>query len=306
MKEVKQILVVGDAMLDMFWHGYVSRLSPEAPVPVFALEREVLVPGGAANVCANVAALGGTPQLVCPVGSDEAGGKLRGLLGKRKLGAHMVRTASFRTPVKTRVIGHGQHIVRIDREHASVPASVTRSLTTRFDRLLGQCSVVLVSDYAKGTLSREFAEHIVKTARARRVPVIVDTKPAHIRWFRGATLVAPNLKEATEMTGQHDVRRAGRELRRMTGANVLITQGADGCTLFTSSGVMHFPARVHTVFDVVGAGDTVMASLAVSLSSGLALREAVRRANVAAGLVVEKPGTATVSARELEEALAVS
>lgn len=300
-----RIGVIGDAMLDRFLFGAVQRLSPEAPVPVVSIEREVVVAGGAANVASNIAALGGRVDLVSVVGTDAGGGELVRSVKKQGISTQYIMVHSGHiTSQKTRVIGGGQHIVRMDRERVrSADTATERRILKMIERGMRHWDVVIVSDYAKGLITSAVGRGIVSLARTQKKKVIVDTKPKNALYLKGAFLFTPNVHEASAMAGTDDVAAAGRLLQKKLQANILITQGIHGMTLFDAKKKVHIPAQAHTVFDVVGAGDTVVAVCALVLAVGAGSEVAARIANIAAGLVVSKEGTATLSPHELMGAL---
>ncbi len=296
-----RILVVGDVMLDRYWFGGVERISPEAPGPVVKVERTEERPGGAANVARNAAALGARASLLSVVGEDEAGTRLRELIAAENVAAVLHRDASVSTTVKLRVIGRQQQLIRIDFE--STPSrEVLADKLSDFESLLANCDVVILSDYGKGGLT-----HIVRMIElARRVGkrVLVDPKGDDYGRYRGAHVLTPNRAELREVVGrwsdEADLARRAEALRTDLALDaLLVTRSEEGMTLFRSGSVMHDPARAREVFDVSGAGDTVIATLAVMLAAGLDMMDAVRIANHAAGIVVGKLGTAVVTASEL-------
>ena len=296
-----RVLVVGDVMLDRYWFGEVGRISPEAPVPVVKIDRIENRPGGAANVARNAAALGAQVSLLSVVGRDEAGTLLRKLLRRERISAQLHTDQGLRTTIKLRVIGRRQQLVRIDFE---TPPSheVLASKLRDFGRLLRGMDAVILSDYGKGGLT-----HIVKMirmARAAGTPVLVDPKGDDYSRYRGASLITPNRAEFREVAGswksENELTRKARDLaRRLKLGGVLITRAEEGMTLYGSEGRLHVPAQAREVYDVTGAGDTVIATLGVMLASGAGLERAVRLANRAAGIVIGKFGTAVVQPEEL-------
>lgn len=303
------IAVIGDLILDRFWFGEVSRLSPEAPVPVLSIVEQIDVPGGAANVAANIRALGGSVSLFGVVGKDGEGRFLLDLLRKRGISTdHILVSSSYDTPSKTRVIGRGslpQHIVRIDKEKITRP--LPKSFENRMVRMISDnidsFDLLVISDYAKANLIPRIARFIIRFSKSKNKKVIVDTKPSNIRCYKNAFLVAPNLKEAAEISGKSDLTEAGKRIQEMLNSNVLVTRGGEGMTLFQKNKKVNLKAKERKVFDPVGAGDTVMAGLALSLAAGASLKAAASVANHTAGIVVTKRGTATVTLGELREDL---
>ncbi len=309
------VLVLGDCIVDTFLWGRVSRISPEAPVPVVDVERETLSLGGAANVVANVAALGGRATLCGVVGNDAMAGRLCAMLEELGMDtAGIVRAADRPTVVKTRVIAHGQQVVRFDREQRRPLAGDSLAQVLGFlQRTLDRYDAVVVSDYAKGVVCPPVMAAVRDTlGRPPRRPVVVDPKPAPGReeLFRSCSVITPNQDEAARLAGMalHDeeavAAAAGRILQAFDCQAVLITRGEAGMTLLERGGALSsVPTRAREVFDVTGAGDTVVAVLALGLAAGMGYREAAMLANYGAGVVVGKVGTATVSAAELKEAV---
>jgi D-glycero-beta-D-manno-heptose-7-phosphate kinase len=296
-----RVLVVGDVMLDRYWFGEVSRISPEAPVPVVKVDRMEERPGGAANVARNAAALGAEVDLLSVVGRDEAAGKLRKRRRNDRVNAQLYEDASIDTTVKLRVIARSQQLVRVDFE---TPPSheVLASKLRDFERMLKRADVVVLSDYGKGGLTHIAA--MIRLTRKAGIPVLVDPKGDDYSRYRGATLVTPNRSEFREVAGswksEADLTRRAEALRRDLKAEaLLITRSEDGMTLYQRDGRVHVPAQAREVFDVSGAGDTVIATVAVMLGGGADFAQAVEVANRAAGIVVGKFGTAVVHPSEL-------
>jgi len=302
------VLVVGDVMLDEFIWGRVSRISPEAPVPVVEMERQSAHLGGAANVAHNLLALGGAPQLLGIVGEDEAARRLREVLASVGLeSSGLVSVASRPTIVKTRIVAQHQQVVRVDREsRADVPREAEDELLERLGAAMPGAKTLVLSDYGKGTLTRRLITRAIALARRRRVPVLVDPKLRNFTCYRGATLVTPNQHETEQASGVAIDGDASRELaaRRILGQlrcrALLITRGEEGMSLFEAGRrPLHIRAAAREVFDVTGAGDTVIAAMALGAATGASLEESARLANQAAGIVVGKLGTATVRPEEL-------
>ena len=307
-----RVLVVGDVMLDEYMWGAASRISPEAPVPVVAVHAETVKVGGAGNVATNVAALGGRARLVAVVGQDAAGERLGQeleLAGVEPDG--LVGDPSRPTTVKSRVVAGSQHVVRFDRESdAPIPPSVRRQLLAGVRRWLPETDIVLISDYAKGLIGGAFVRELLVLAARHRKAVAVDPKVQHVPLFRGVTVLTPNHHEAAAaaripLRTEADLLRVGQALlRRLRARAILITRGEQGMSLFEAGrAVTHIPAVAREVYDVTGAGDTVMAALSLALAAGSDLRQAAVIANYAAGIVVGKRGTATVTRTELDRAL---
>jgi D-beta-D-heptose 7-phosphate kinase/D-beta-D-heptose 1-phosphate adenosyltransferase len=309
------VLVVGDLMLDEFVWGTVTRISPEAPVPVVEVRRRSFVAGGAANAAANVAALGGRATLAGIVGADAAGDTARELVARAGIdAAAVVADPSRPTTTKTRIHAHSQQVVRIDHEeNRAIAADVEDALLERVDAVLPSVRGCILSDYAKGVVTPRFAQGLITRCRSAEIPVVVDPKGTEYGKYAGAALVKPNLLEAgkvlnRELRDRSAVERAGADLfNQLPGTTaVLITQGADGMTLFERGRpAVHVPALAREVFDVTGAGDTVAATITVALAAGGDLVSACRLAAVAAAVAVGKAGTATVTPAELATALTV-
>jgi len=306
------VVVLGDVMLDRYWWGSVNRLSPEAPVPIVQKERASTALGGAANVAANVASLGGVPWLVGVVGSDDAGRELRAELVRRGItDKHLLAADARPTTVKTRIVAISQHVVRVDEEDRSpVDAALSAGLAEQVEMLFDTANVIVVSDYAKGVLGPELLQRVIGTARRRGYFVVVDPKVSNYERYRGASLICPNRSEALAATGvdaddPDSVNRAGRRLLDSAVAeSVLITLGDAGMALFERGRApVRIPTVARAVYDVTGAGDTVVAAVGLALAAGATLEVAARLANVAAGLAVEQVGTAAVGAAQLLEAL---
>jgi rfaE bifunctional protein kinase chain/domain len=306
----KTVVVFGDVMLDEFVWGDVSRISPEAPVPVVEIRRESVHLGGAANVLSNLRALGVQSALVGVVGQDRACERVRAEL--REAGAldaeeNLIVDVSRPTTVKTRIIAHSQLVVRADRERrAPVDATIAERIVATLRRLLRSADALVVSDYDKGAVTPAVLDEILPAAEAARVPVLIDPKIRNFDSYRPATLVTPNHHEALRLTNTEDdtdegMARAARAIRERLGCrSVLITRGERGMMLLEGKGEpVYVPTAAREVFDVTGAGDTVIATLAASIAAGATLVEAAMLANHAAGIVVGKLGTASASAEEL-------
>lgn len=310
-----RVLIVGDLMLDEFIFGTVARISPEAPVPVVAVARRTYVPGGAANTAANAAALGATTFLVGLTGDDDAGKRMKELLeGRRVSTTGLVVDGSRATTTKTRIVAQTQQVVRIDQETLAPPsASMEFEMLRRIESSLSTVKACVLSDYGKGVVTPSFAQALIRACREAHVPVIVDPKGTEYAKYRGATLVKPNLLEAGQVLNRElpttdDVNRAGRDLQLLLGpdSGVLITRGAQGMTLFEADGTRtHVPAAAREVYDVTGAGDTVAATMALTLAVGGTSGDACRLASLAAAVVVGKVGTATCTPDELLAAVAM-
>ena len=296
-----QVLVAGDVMLDRYWFGEVARISPEAPVPVVRVTRMEERPGGAANVARNAAALGAAVELLAVVGDDEPGRSLARLLQADGVQAQLTTDPTLDTTVKLRVVGRQQQMVRIDFEKSPAAEALEAKLAD-FTGRLAHANVVILSDYAKGALTH--VDRMIQAARAAGRIVLVDPKGDDYVKYRNATLLTPNRSEFREVAGswksEADFLARAQRLREDLGLNaLLITRSEEGMTLVLEDEVVHVPAVAKEVFDVSGAGDTVIATLGVMLAAGATLQEAVRWANRAAGIVVGKLGTAVVHPEEL-------
>jgi rfaE bifunctional protein kinase chain/domain len=297
-----RVLVVGDVMLDRYWFGDVSRISPEAPVPVVKVERIEERPGGAANVARNCVALGARVALLSVVGVDEAGQALARLLADSDIDASLHQDPQLNTTVKLRVIGRQQQLLRIDFENAPTH-EVLQAKLAQFELRLPDCDIVIMSDYGKGGLAH-IAE-MIRLAHAKGKTVLVDPKGDDYARYAGADLLTPNRGELREVIGrwrdEADLRERADMLRRkLDVAALLVTRSEEGMTLFQAAGVSHEPAVAREVYDVSGAGDTVIATQAVMMASGLGLAESMHLANLAAGIVVGKLGTAVCTLDELK------
>ena len=295
------VLVVGDVMLDRYWFGDVSRISPEAPVPVVHVQRTEERPGGAANVARNIVSLGGKATLLSVVGDDEAGRSLAALLAQEQVVTLFHKDPQLPTTVKLRVIGRQQQLLRIDFE---TPPSreVLEDKLGDFESLVDGVDAVILSDYGKGGLTH--VAKMIDAARRHRKRILVDPKGDDYSKYRGATLLTPNRGEFREIAGRwkNEQELAGKAdaLRRELDIEaLLVTRSEEGMTLFTADGATHEPTRAREVFDVSGAGDTVIGTFGLMLAAGASMIDAMHIANLAAGIVVGKLGTATVSREEM-------
>ncbi|KXJ98228.1 MAG: Bifunctional protein HldE [Nitrospirae bacterium] len=306
------MLVIGDLILDHYVWGRVSRISPEAPVPVVHVESESLKLGGAANVFNNILALGGQADLCGVIGADESGRLLlKELGGRRQHRGGVVIDQDRPTTRKTRVVAHNQQIVRYDIERRNeLSKTLQRRILRYVESRLKELSCLVVSDYAKGVVTTSLMAELTRLARQRKIPIVVDPKVEHFSFYKGVTVVTPNHLEATQATGVHGeddqaINQAGTILHQRLGCDaVLVTRGERGMSLYQGHGDQwHIPTRARQVFDVTGAGDTVVGTLALALSTGAPIRDAAILANQAAGVVVGMVGTATVTAPQLIDAL---
>jgi D-beta-D-heptose 7-phosphate kinase/D-beta-D-heptose 1-phosphate adenosyltransferase len=304
--EHARVLVVGDVMLDRYWHGGTSRISPEAPVPVVRVEDVENRPGGAANVALNITSLGGHASLAGLIGDDENGQILQTSLITSNVSTYFQRDAGIPTITKLRVMSRNQQLLRLDFEQR-LDSVDTRELVTQVEKALADCDVIILSDYGKGTLNK--VENLIAKARTHGKRVLIDPKGQDFSKYRGASLITPNLTEfeavvgpcATdvELASRGEALRAELELEAL-----LITRSEKGMTLIREGHApLHLPTRAQEVFDVTGAGDTVIGLMGLALASGHAFPAAMMLANLGAGLVVAKPGTATLSIAELYTAL---
>jgi D-beta-D-heptose 7-phosphate kinase/D-beta-D-heptose 1-phosphate adenosyltransferase len=301
-----RVLVAGDLMLDRYWHGATERISPEAPVPVVHVRDEEGRAGGSGNVAVNIAALGGAVSLLGLVGDDHAADHLESALEQAGVDTHLFREPAYPTITKLRVISRHQQLIRLDFEDG-FPSHDPGGMLDRFKALLAEHDVVVLSDYGKGTLAdpRDW----IALAKQAGLAVLVDPKGQDFSRYRGATLITPNLSEFEAVAGPCDraeqLENAARKLLEDCElAHLLVTRGEQGMSLFSANeNVHHLPTRAREVFDVTGAGDTVIATLAAALGAGQTVEAATALANLAAGIVVGKLGTASVSAAELEHGL---
>jgi len=309
----KRVLIVGDVMLDQYLFGDADRISPEAPVPVIRLEQERRYLGGAGNVARNVTALGGKASLVGIAGDDDAGRMLQDMLRQEAIDAHVLLCPGRVTTLKTRVLARRQQMLRLDREN---PGPLTQEeegrLLARLTPLMEEHETLIVSDYAKGLVSLSFMAALrAALASLTRAPlVLVDPRPQHMQFYHGAFLLTPNLKESAEAVqlptrSQDEIIAAGRAVMARSGArHLLMTLGPQGMALFFATGeVWRIPTSAQAVFDVSGAGDTVIGAIALGMAAGMPLLPACMLANFAAGIVVAKVGTATATPDELVSAV---
>jgi rfaE bifunctional protein kinase chain/domain len=296
-----RVLVVGDAMLDRYLFGEVERISPEAPVPVVRVTRQEERLGGAANVALNVRSLGAYVTLITVVGDDEPARKLQELLSARDVKAILGRDPNLFTCVKLRVIGRAQQLVRVDFENKP-DHEILADMLSDFARVVPECDAVLFSDYGKGGLAH--IPKMIELARSAAKPVLIDPKGTDYSRYAGATVITPNRAELAQVIGGWNSEaqlservQALRKAQHLEG--LLLTRSEEGMSLFDAAGHTHVPAQAREVFDVTGAGDTVIATMAAMLACGMSLREALPIANRAGGIVVGKFGTATVTYEEL-------
>jgi D-beta-D-heptose 7-phosphate kinase/D-beta-D-heptose 1-phosphate adenosyltransferase len=307
-----RVLCVGDVMLDRFVYGHVDRISPEAPIPVLRIEREATMLGGAGNVLRNLIGLGAAAEFVSVVGNDPAGREIAGLVGQlASVEPHILVESRRRTTIKSRFVAGNQQLLRADLETVQmVGEAIDGDIARVVASAIADCAVLALSDYGKGVFSPKGAQTMIAAARSARKPVIVDPKGVDYARYRGAGVLTPNrreLGEAAQMPTETstEIERAARKVLKLCNADaVLCTRGSEGMSLITSEGdAHHLPAAAREVYDVSGAGDTVVAGLAAGVGAGLRLLDAARFANVAAGVVVGKVGTAVAYAEDLVRAL---
>jgi D-glycero-beta-D-manno-heptose-7-phosphate kinase len=297
-----RLLVAGDVMLDRYWFGDTSRISPEAPVPVVQVGKIDERLGGAANVARNVAALGAKIMILGVIGDDEAGRRITDLLKSSGVNSQLEIDSKVPTTVKLRVIARQQQLIRLDFEETPSEAALAHKLE-RYEKLVGDADVVILSDYGKGALGQ--VTLMIEQARAQKKMILVDPKGDDYAKYRGATVLTPNRSELRQVvgkwTGEEDLTKRAQDLRKSLNLEaLLLTRSEEGMSLFTDAGVSHVKAQAREVFDVSGAGDTVIGTLAVALAAGWPLERAMALANRAGGIVVGKLGTATVTSEELQ------
>ena len=308
------VLCIGDIMLDRFRYGEVTRISPEAPVPVLKITHERTMLGGAGNVAANARALGCNTSILTVIGHDAEGEEIQKLLNEQGITAYCHKT-NIRTTTKTRHLTGNTHLLREDLEDTVHLTKQERTkLNHQLNTLISQADVLLLSDYNKGLLTPDLTQYIIKTARKYKKPVLVDPKGMDYSKYTGATLVKPNLKELSEVTGKvlsaetsaglHEISIAAQDLKHKHHIqNLIVTLGHKGMLAISRQPLLYVPTEAHEVFDVSGAGDTSLATLGAVLAKTDSLTHAIRLANITAGMVVAKSGTATISAKELQDHL---
>lgn len=307
-----KILVVGDVMLDRYWWGSVSRISPEAPVPIVQMEKMSLVAGGAANVAANLAGLGATPFLFGIKGDDAEADLMLDILDDAGIANHSIQPISGRkTTIKTRIVAHSQHVVRIDQETSEpIGNIVADAILAQISAILDDIDAVIVSDYAKGLLSDHLLSRLIDAVRSSGKLLIVDPKGRDFSRYKGASIITPNRKEAADaaaldLDSADLVSRSGALLMDSLDLDaLLVTEGENGMTLFQKEGeTEHLKSLAHNVYDVTGAGDTVIATFAAAAATGATFIDSAKLANAAAGLVVGKIGTTQVTKQMLSDFL---
>jgi len=308
----RKVLVVGDLMIDEYIWGAVERASPEAPVPVVGVKGQTLRLGGAANVANNILGLDGAVELCGVVGDDQMGRWLIGDLEKRGVGVRGILTVHGRpTTVKTRVMAHEQQVVRVDKEvTTSIERADEKVLTASIGSFLSDCGCVVISDYAKGVLTTTLIRDLILMAKEEGIPIAVDPKVIHFPMYKNVSVLTPNLIETSaasgiRIDGLENLFKAGRKIiEKLRCQNLIVTRGEQGMTVFEGAGkVTHLPADSRQVYDVTGAGDTVISTVALGISGGLTMLEAAYLANVAAGIVVGEVGTVAVSPEMMRDRL---
>ncbi len=299
----KKVLILGDVMLDLFSYGEVNRISPEAPVPVLHVKNQTAMPGGASNVATNIAALGGIPLLIGVVGADVNKDRLCAELNQRGVSSDHLVVADRPTTLKQRFVAVSHQMMRVDYETTDpIAGGVENKVLQNIQRCMPDVDIVVVSDYAKGVITPRVMHGLKEEALRHHKKIMVDGKPKNQSLYQGVFLIKPNAKEAVEMSGLNPISEAGLKLVKELDTNVCITQGPEGMWLFEKEGrVQHFPTRRVAVYDLTGAGDTVMAVMALSCAAGSSLEEGGLLANQVANVVVQKPGTSVVTFKELRE-----
>ncbi|NQU16781.1 MAG: D-glycero-beta-D-manno-heptose-7-phosphate kinase, partial [Candidatus Saganbacteria bacterium] len=310
--EGKKILIIGDLMLDEHIWSTVSRISPEAPVPIAKVKNITHVPGGCGNVAANIKKLTGTPLLLGLIGKDSSGLKLTKALKSQKIStSYLIKLKDRPTILKSRIIAASQHVIRVDREEQGlISSSLEKDILNKIKNTIKEADAIILSDYKKGILSEKVCKEIINLARKHKKPLAVDPKGSDYSKYKRAMVITPNLLEAEAASGikisnEESLNKAGKKLLNQTQADhIIITQGKEGLSVFSKSGeTSHIPAIQREVFDITGAGDTVIATLSLSLASGASIKEAALLGNYAASVAVSKIGTQAVEKDELEEAL---
>lgn len=307
----QKILVIGDLILDQYIWGKVQRISPEAPVPVVEVEKSTYIPGGAANVANNISALGGKVVLCGIIGNDNSGKILEKELQNKGIDTSGIVIDETRpTSIKTRIIAHSQQVVRIDREKKEkIGREIVKKLLEKIKIIIPEVKIISFSDYNKGMAEKILVKEIIKIAHKFKKKVIVDPKPANFEKFKNATLITPNQQEASlashiEIVDERTLKKAAKKIMRNLNLEaLLVTRGEKGMSLFKKEKEVHIPAVTSEVYDVTGAGDTVVGALSLFLASGADLITAVKFSNYAAGVVVRKVGTATATLQEIKEML---
>lgn len=307
----KKIVVIGDVMLDKYIWGEVSRVSPEAPVQVVKVEKESYAPGGAANVASNVASLNGVTYMIGLVGDDQANKMLISELKSRQINTDgMIEDKNRPTIQKVRIIGKGQQLLRFDYENSGyLDEGMEKKILDFVLKRIQNIDAIIISDYAKGVITKNLAEQLISLANEKKKIIVIDPKPKHKDFYKNATLITPNDNEACEMLNveeknDSDLIKVGKTLLENLNAALILTRGEKGMAIFEkNSEITNIPTKAKEVYDIVGAGDTVVATLALALASNATLKEAATIANYAAGITVGKVGTSTVTVDEMKKAI---
>jgi rfaE bifunctional protein kinase chain/domain len=309
----KKILIIGDLILDRYIWGRVNRISPEAPVPIVEVTKEDFLLGGASNVANNVVALGGNPTIVGVIGNDRAGEVMMNLLAEKGILCQGIFQCSRPTTVKTRVIAHNQQVVRFDKEDKNkIDGKVLRETLKYIRGAIPEHDAVIISDYKKGVVSSELIREVLKNSRSHHIFVSVDPKVGHFHLYKNVSLVTPNLTEASIASGiliedEKSLINAGRKLlKKLSCDAVLITRGEQGMSLFEKDKVAHIPTVTRDVYDVTGAGDTVIAAFTIAHAAGATMEESAVIANHAAGIVVGRIGTAVATTDEIRKSFSIN
>ncbi|MCM8822610.1 MAG: D-glycero-beta-D-manno-heptose-7-phosphate kinase [Candidatus Omnitrophica bacterium] len=303
-----RVLVVGDLILDHFVSGQVKRISPEAPVPVVEVKKEIYRCGGAGNVCFNIKGLGGNVTIVSVIGEDENGTIVKNMLEESHIGSFLVSRKDFPTSIKTRIIAGSQQMIRVDKERIEkLSQDEISRIQDFFAKEIENIDAVIISDYGKGMIIPSLISYFVQVCRRQNKIITVDPKINHFFYYKNVDCLTPNLMEASmgmhlpEPSTEEEIVSLGKKIRKKLSAqNLVITRGKDGMTIFSDSGVRNLPAVSKEVFDVTGAGDTVIAVITLAMACGFDVFSASFFANLAAGIVVQKLGTANVSPEELK------
>jgi len=309
-KQINPVLVIGDLMLDEYHWCEVSRISPEAPVPVCKVKHTTLTPGGAGNVASNIQQLGVAVEPVGMIGADSSGEKLQQLFKEKQIKCDGIFISKRPTILKSRIVAHQQQVVRLDREGADPLTSQEKNrLIKHCENVIPTCSAVIISDYQKGLLTETGLKKIISVANQHNKVIVVDPKGDSFSKYKQASVITPNFKEFQAVVGKHvvsedDIFEKGKKLVKKLGLDaLLLTRSEKGLSIITEKEKKDIPTTAREVFDITGAGDTVVAVLSIGLASGLPLEAAANLANVAAGIVVQKQGTATVSLEEIDRFL---
>ena len=304
----REIIVIGDIMLDKYTHCNVKRISPEAPIQVAEVQKETYVPGGAGNSANNIASLGSKVHILGVVGDDYSGMRIKEEFEKNNISIDgIIEEKDRQTTLKQRIISQGQQLLRMDYEiREDIEKETEKKLIDYVTERLNHIDGIIISDYAKGLITRKLAKNVISFANSYNVPVVVDTKPQHKTYCRNARIITPNEKEAREMAKleKAPIEKVGKKLVKQLNTTVLITRGEKGMALFKENEkIIHFPTIAREVYDVSGAGDTATAALTLAIASGAKMEQAVEIANTAAGIVVGKARTATTTIKEISKYL---